>query len=275
MGTRYDDEERRDRSRSRSPYRDGGRDREGGGGRGGSVTSGGGGGGGGGKDQGVALRWNAERGFGFIKPDDGGEDLFCHYSSITDGGALEEGSKVWYTKSYDDRKGKDRAENVTGGIPESADLPAAASEAVAVGAEASATISRRDVAPAVLRADSRTALAVAEARAPVGGATAAGMVAAGTVAVVATEEAEVAAVTAMAVEVETATVVAMAAAAAIATEVEAAATAMAAAMAVVVAAAAAAATAMAAATTVTGMAVAIKVFQLIRTSAFPNASCLR
>mmetsp|Transcript_12290 Transcript_12290/g.30605 ORF Transcript_12290/g.30605 Transcript_12290/m.30605 type:complete len:193 (-) Transcript_12290:317-895(-) len=123
MGTRYDDEERRDRSRSRSPYRDGGRDREGGGGRGGSVTSGGGGGGGGGKDQGVALRWNAERGFGFIKPDDGGEDLFCHYSSITDGGALEEGSKVWYTKSYDDRKGKDRAENVTGGIPESRGPP--------------------------------------------------------------------------------------------------------------------------------------------------------
>ena len=27
---------------------------------------------------GKMLRWQGERGFGFIQPDDGGPDLFCH-----------------------------------------------------------------------------------------------------------------------------------------------------------------------------------------------------
>ena len=63
---------------------------------------------------GTALRWN--EGFGFIKPDDGGENLFCHFSSITDGNMLQEGDTVQFVKRYDDRKGKDRAEDVIGGI---------------------------------------------------------------------------------------------------------------------------------------------------------------
>jgi len=77
----------------------------------------GGGGGDGERFTGIALRWN-EKGFGFIKPDDGGDDLFCHFSGIQDGRCLIEGSKVSYRKSYDDRKQKDRAEEVTGGAPE-------------------------------------------------------------------------------------------------------------------------------------------------------------
>lgn len=68
---------------------------------------------------GVAVRWN-DRGFGFIKPDDGGDDIFCHVSAIKDGKRLIEGGKVEFNKQYDDRKGKDRAEDVTGGAPDDA-----------------------------------------------------------------------------------------------------------------------------------------------------------
>ena len=46
-----------------------------------------------GKLKGTAGRWN-ERGFGFIKPADGGEDLFCHVSGIQDGNMLREGDEV-------------------------------------------------------------------------------------------------------------------------------------------------------------------------------------
>jgi len=74
----------------------------------------GGGDGGGKRLKGEAARWNP-RGFGFIKPSDGGEDLFCHVSAITDGNVLREGDTVEYMAEYDDRKGKYRAIEVTGG----------------------------------------------------------------------------------------------------------------------------------------------------------------
>jgi cold shock CspA family protein len=61
----------------------------------------------------VADRWT-DRGFGFIKPDDGGDDVFCHVSAIKDGNALPEGGRVHYNLTYDDRRGKDCAADVTG-----------------------------------------------------------------------------------------------------------------------------------------------------------------
>ena len=50
-----------------------------------------------GRVRGVALRWN-EKGFGFIKPDDGGDDVFCHFSGIKDGKCLKEGATVEFLK---------------------------------------------------------------------------------------------------------------------------------------------------------------------------------
>ncbi len=57
------------------------------------------------------VKWfSAEKAFGFIKPDDGGPDMFVHVSAVPKDIALQEGDRVGYDPS--ERKGKTCAINL-------------------------------------------------------------------------------------------------------------------------------------------------------------------
>jgi CspA family cold shock protein len=52
------------------------------------------------------VKWfNADKGFGFITPEDGGKDLFVHFSGIDASGyrSLDEGMKVSYESEAGDK----------------------------------------------------------------------------------------------------------------------------------------------------------------------------
>lgn len=50
------------------------------------------------RERGSVIFFNAKKGWGFIKRDSGGPDLFCHFSAIDADGyrSLNEGDKVEY-----------------------------------------------------------------------------------------------------------------------------------------------------------------------------------
>jgi CspA family cold shock protein len=61
------------------------------------------------------VKWfNATKGFGFIQPDNGGNDVFVHISAVERAGLsnLAEGQKVSYEEKMDPKKGKASAENL-------------------------------------------------------------------------------------------------------------------------------------------------------------------
>ena len=58
------------------------------------------------------VKWfNGQKGFGFIQPDHGGNDVFVHISAVERAGlnGLQEGQKVSYELEQDRRSGKTSA----------------------------------------------------------------------------------------------------------------------------------------------------------------------
>jgi CspA family cold shock protein len=61
------------------------------------------------------VKWfNAQKGFGFIAPDNGGNDAFVHISAVERAGIgdLREGQKISYDLVSDQRSGKMSADNL-------------------------------------------------------------------------------------------------------------------------------------------------------------------
>lgn len=61
------------------------------------------------------VKWfNAQKGFGFIQPVNGGNDVFVHISAVERAGIshLAEGQKVTYELRSDKKSGKVSAENL-------------------------------------------------------------------------------------------------------------------------------------------------------------------
>jgi CspA family cold shock protein len=57
---------------------------------------------------GIVKWFNGQKGFGFIQPDNGGNDVFVHISAVERAGlrALHEGQKLGFEVERDQRSGK-------------------------------------------------------------------------------------------------------------------------------------------------------------------------
>ncbi|MDN2583647.1 MULTISPECIES: cold-shock protein [Aquibium] len=63
---------------------------------------------------GTVKFFNATKGFGFIQPEDGAQDVFVHISAVERAGmrTIVEGQKLSFDVVRDNRSGKNAAENL-------------------------------------------------------------------------------------------------------------------------------------------------------------------
>merc|ERR1712203_562192 len=60
---------------------------------------------------GTVKKFFEDKGFGFITPDDGGDDVFIHVKELVNCEALSQGDLVTFDVKWDDRKGKNQGCN--------------------------------------------------------------------------------------------------------------------------------------------------------------------
>ncbi|MGY3445625.1 cold-shock protein [Bradyrhizobium sp. USDA 4473] len=63
--------------------------------------------------RGTITSWRADRGFGFIRPDDGGPDIFLHFRGLAPGHRAAVGARVVFDTEYHRDAGRDRAVDAT------------------------------------------------------------------------------------------------------------------------------------------------------------------
>ena len=88
------------------------------------------------------VKWfNGTKGFGFIQPDDGGQDVFVHISAVERAGMrdLRDGQKISYELVQDKRSGKMSADTFVF----SACRPVCAARPIPIGLALVATVARR------------------------------------------------------------------------------------------------------------------------------------
>ena len=56
--------------------------------------------------------FNEDKGFGFIKPDDGSNDVFFHVSALREGDEITVGEAVTFETGVDPKSGKSKAVSV-------------------------------------------------------------------------------------------------------------------------------------------------------------------
>lgn len=78
--------------------------------------------------QGTVKSWIEEKGFGFIAPLEGGQDVFCHRKMLEDGQALVPGSTVHFSCEWDAGRAKMAVTRCSGAVP----VPGGVSSAPAV-----------------------------------------------------------------------------------------------------------------------------------------------
>ena len=61
---------------------------------------------------GKVKMFNDEKGFGFIKPDDGSSDVFFHVSALREGDEITVGKAVTFEIGVDPKSGKSKAVSV-------------------------------------------------------------------------------------------------------------------------------------------------------------------
>merc|ERR1712094_14368 len=62
---------------------------------------------------GTIKKFFQDKGFGFVTPDDGGEDVFVHVKDNPDLEGAQGGEEVYFDSQWDDRKGKYKGTNLS------------------------------------------------------------------------------------------------------------------------------------------------------------------